>query len=331
MSASLVAAPVISIIVPVYNLQSIVFNALDSCIHQTFQHIEIVVVNDGSTDGSEEIIEQYKQKDKRIRHIKKQNEGLSFARKTGVEQALGEYIFHMDGDDTIALNAIEILYNQAMKHGADMVAGDINIIKAKTIYHEKPYSTFGVGTGTDFLEYILNNNLHYLWGKLIKRSLYDVQELVMVSDMKAVPAEDQLQMYQLCMFANTVATTSGIVYEYRIRENSITQRVQENKEFTMQQEYFANALYKLLNRFPYNYKIRQQINERILRALYLGMHRTGSFVVDKKKSGNLMRKTLLDSIFSNGSLLFTRYQLLARCAAVLVYPGMAYKVKAVIK
>ena len=317
----------VSIIIPVYNVGTLLSRCIECCINQSFQNIEIVIVNDGSTDESGNIIERYRQADPRIKHIKKQNEGLSFARKTGLEHAVGEYIFHLDGDDIITCNAIENLCKQALLHKADIVAGNVVIIKDNAVYPEKLYSNFGSGTGVEFLEFILINHLDYLWGKLIKRSIYEDHELEMVKEMKDVPAEDQIQMFQLCMFVSKVTTIDTTVYEYRINSNSITQKQTQDVEFTKRQEYFASVLFKLLHKLPYNNLIRQQINFRILLNLYLGLHRTGHYVVNKTQSVNIMRSTFVNAVFSPGSLLFKHPRLLARCFVSLIYPKLAYKIR----
>ena len=93
--------PAVSIIIPVYNIGKYLEKCLDSVIAQTFPDIEIIVVNDGSTDNSPEIIARYADKDPRIVVIDKANEGLAYARKSGIEAANGEYIQHLDGDDIL--------------------------------------------------------------------------------------------------------------------------------------------------------------------------------------------------------------------------------------
>ena len=111
----------VSIIVPVYNVASYLDACLSSCVNQTFCDIEIIVVNDGSTDESPRIIEKYAGQDDRIKVITKENQGLIYARKSGLEAACGEYVFHLDGDDYIEVNAIELLYNKAVGSNADYV------------------------------------------------------------------------------------------------------------------------------------------------------------------------------------------------------------------
>lgn len=113
--------PAVSIVIPVYNIGKYLEKCLDSVVAQTFPDIEIIVVNDGSTDNSPEIIARYADKDSRIVVIDKSNEGLAYARKSGIEAAQGEYIQHLDGDDFLEPDAIELLYNKAIEDAADMV------------------------------------------------------------------------------------------------------------------------------------------------------------------------------------------------------------------
>ena len=114
----------VSIIIPVYNVAPFLDKCLSSCVNQTFQDIEIIVVNDGSRDESSQIIAAYAAIDDRIKVITKENQGLIYARKSGLEVACGEYVFHLDGDDYIEPNAIEILYDEAIKQDADYVVAN---------------------------------------------------------------------------------------------------------------------------------------------------------------------------------------------------------------
>ena len=93
--------PLISLIIPVYNVEPYLSSCLDSIINQSYQHLEIILVNDGSTDGSRFLCEQYKQKDSRIILINQKNQGLSSARNTGINSATGKYLSFIDSDDEV--------------------------------------------------------------------------------------------------------------------------------------------------------------------------------------------------------------------------------------
>ncbi|MBR5160328.1 MAG: glycosyltransferase family 2 protein, partial [Thermoguttaceae bacterium] len=113
--------PAISVIIPVYNVEPYLRECLDSVVNQTFRDIEIICVNDGSTDGSPAILEEYAAKDSRIIIIHQQNGGLSAARNSGMNAAKGDFILFVDSDDYIKQNTLEITYNAAIESGAEMV------------------------------------------------------------------------------------------------------------------------------------------------------------------------------------------------------------------
>ena len=113
--------PCVSVIIPVYNIEKHLEKCLDSVIGQTLKDIEIIVVNDGSTDNSPRIIDRYARTDSRIVAIHKANEGLAYARKSGIEAAHGKYVQHLDGDDFLEPDACELLFNRAEETNADIV------------------------------------------------------------------------------------------------------------------------------------------------------------------------------------------------------------------
>lgn len=99
--------PLISIIVPVYNTEQYLSKCLDSLINQTYKNIEIICVNDGSTDNSADILNEYDKKDKRVRMISQKNCGLSATRNTGLKNCCGEYVMFLDSDDWIDFDTCE--------------------------------------------------------------------------------------------------------------------------------------------------------------------------------------------------------------------------------
>ncbi|MTK64562.1 MAG: glycosyltransferase [Methanobacterium sp.] len=118
----------ISIIVPVYNIENYLGQCLESLVSQTLKEIEIICVNDGSTDGSTEILEVFASKDDRIKIINKENAGLGAARNTGMLEVKGEYIGFVDSDDYVDTTMYEKLYNNAKNYDSDMVMCTIGII-----------------------------------------------------------------------------------------------------------------------------------------------------------------------------------------------------------
>lgn len=114
----------ISIIVPVYNVEAYLSECLHSVVNQTFRDMEIILVDDGSTDRSLEIMREFAEKDSRIKIITQPNSGVSEARNTGIRAASGEYILFVDSDDTIMPDSVETLYNKACETDSDLLLGN---------------------------------------------------------------------------------------------------------------------------------------------------------------------------------------------------------------
>lgn len=115
------SSPLVSIVLPVYNVEKYLPICLDSILNQTYQNIELVCVNDGSPDNCGQILEKYAAMDERILVIAQKNQGLSGARNTGMRYAHGEYIMFVDSDDWIEAETCEVAVSAALKYGADLV------------------------------------------------------------------------------------------------------------------------------------------------------------------------------------------------------------------
>ena len=106
----------VSVIVPVYNVEKYLRQCLDSILQQTYQNLEILIINDGSTDGSDAICREYLEKDERISYFAKENTGISDTRNVGIRQATGEYVTFVDSDDWIEKTYIEELYDKLITY-----------------------------------------------------------------------------------------------------------------------------------------------------------------------------------------------------------------------
>ena len=137
----------ISVIVPVYNVEKYIKKCLDSIIYQTYKNIEIILVDDGSTDNSGIICDVYKERDKRIKVIHKKNNGVSAARNTGIENANGKWISFVDSDDWIDKNYFEILISKIYNNDIDCIlccynrVVKNNVEKVKYVTEEKNYTS----------------------------------------------------------------------------------------------------------------------------------------------------------------------------------------------
>lgn len=167
----------ISIIVPIYNVEKYLKTCLDSIINQTYQNLEIILVDDGSTDNSGEICEEYRKTDSRIILIHKENEGLSMARNFGLDIASGDYISFVDSDDFIARNMMEALYNRLLETQSDMAICSIQHVDntGKNLYSEFTFNDIVFGKDEFWKIYtsVGHTECAVAWNKLYKRKIFE--------------------------------------------------------------------------------------------------------------------------------------------------------------
>ena len=211
----------ISIIIPIYNVEKYLNRCLDSVMKQSFQDIEIILVNDGSTDNSDNIIKSYLF-DERIKYIYQKNKGLSEARNTGLNIASGEYVLFLDSDDEIPLNAVELLL-EATNENPDFVIGNIKVLGSDkfSFYFSIPS---GVIQGN---ELILDSFIKDKWysmavNKLIKKEFLLNHHLFFK---EGILHEDELWSFILATKANKMSVVKDYTYHYYIRNDSITGKI----------------------------------------------------------------------------------------------------------
>ena len=215
----------ISVIVPVYNVEQWVQECIDSIIRQTYKNIEIIIVDDGSTDNSGAICNRIASNDTRIKVFHKENGGLSDARNFGIDKACGNWITFIDSDDFIKNDTIETLYQMAVNTSADiavcqhlLVDENGNEIKNEAT-SEKPRVIILQGNNNIMADYSLNNNIGTVaWGKLYKTSIFEN-----IRYPKGKYHEDVFTTYKVIARCEKLVYTSAKKYYYRQREQSITQ------------------------------------------------------------------------------------------------------------
>ena len=240
------SSPKISIIVPVYNVASFVEESLNSIRAQTFDDIEIIVVNDASTDGSGDICVKISQTDKRIVLIDHQeNFGLSAARNTALDIARGDYIGFVDSDDIAEPEMYETLYHAAVDVAADIVVGGYSNIDEKG----KIGSSFPLGdhrmllTGTDKILFNISSANNCVWNKLYKK------EVLRFPVGKTF--EDIYIMHTLFDRAERVYLIPNVIYQYRIRQTGITLRPFVASNMDIVEAYIQRYQY-ILEKYPEN-------------------------------------------------------------------------------
>lgn len=217
----------ISIIVPVYNTVKYLRKCLNSLCSQTYGELEIICVDDGSTDGSELIVDEFARKDARIIAIHKENGGESNARNTGLRISTGDYLGFMDCDDWIEPDMYETLINMMEKYGADLVASGWycdNGDRSVKVENQLPVES-GVFDRARLLQYVYKRDSYrgfaYMWNKLYRRSLfYDKHGKLILFDEGLRLGGDVLYLSELILNVKKAIYTDRAFYHYIQRQDS---------------------------------------------------------------------------------------------------------------
>lgn len=222
--------PKISVLIPLYNVENYISRCLDSILCQTFQNFEIVVVDDASTDNSLSIVKEYQQKDNRIKIIeKKSNEGLMMARKTGYENATGEYYFFCDSDDYIPSDSLSNLYNSMISDEKDMIVGDM-LIEFDTGGNRYIKRSSKANSPNQYKIAILNGITCSLCGILYKSSLFKNANYITFKHQNF--SEDRILINQILEKTVSIGSANCVTYIYYINKSSMTrQRLSDEKIF----------------------------------------------------------------------------------------------------
>ncbi|MCR2822025.1 glycosyltransferase family 2 protein [Lederbergia panacisoli] len=243
--------PIISIIVPVYNVQSYLPRCINSILDQTFSDFELLLINDGSTDNSGNICDEYSKKDSRIIVIHKENGGVSSARNVGIDAAKGEYLAFIDSDDFIHQKMYEILYQIASNYSSDVVVCDFLKVQNENVsLHNAGYNIKHF-TNIQALNELYTNNYKnaqkwvFLWNKLYKRNLFND---VKFPDGKIY--EDELVAHKILYSCQILTYIDMPFYYYLQRSGSYIGSKFSRKKF--------DRIYALIDRVNYFKMINQQ-------------------------------------------------------------------------
>ncbi|MCL8535827.1 glycosyltransferase family 2 protein [Chryseobacterium gallinarum] len=210
----------VSIIVPVYNVEKYLAKCLDSLVNQNLQEVEIIVVNDGSKDGSEEIIRNYAQKfPEKIKAFSKENGGLSDARNYGIDKATGKYIGFVDSDDFVTREMFEDMFLLAEKHQAKMVVCNIQKVNEAGEITQKLPQLPNMPEKINLKENlsVFSDLSYFACNKLFRKELFDGKRFK-----KGVHFEDIQLIPQLLLECEAIAQTQKFHYQYLERTDSIT-------------------------------------------------------------------------------------------------------------
>ena len=231
--------PKVSVIIPVYNVEKYLRECLDSVINQTLKDIEIICVNDGSTDNSLQILEEYAQKDERIRIINQENRGQSVARNRGLDIALGEFIAFIDSDDYILPNTLQTMLDKAISTQSDIIMMGAEAFaddsSADTIKRTENMNNWLFCTNESNYQVSTDNYIDSVseincvaWGKLFTKNFIEKNHLRFIDE--KVVLEDNGFWIKVCSCFPEISFVEEIGLMYRIRTTSVTTDIKKKRK-----------------------------------------------------------------------------------------------------
>lgn len=283
--------PIVSIIVPVYNTQEFLEECIESILGQTYKNIELILIDDGSTDSSGEICDRYKKKDERIQVIHKENGGNTSARKAGLALAKGKYVGFVDSDDWIDENMYEQLVGVMEESQVDMVCSGYCVYPdgEKNVYEVLSDGIYTKGDNYEEVIQVLIGRvsdqrgglIHNLWCKMFKIML--IKEVMGTLDDNIQVGEDWLGVCKAVLRADSVRVMNKAFYHYRMNENSITHK--RDKNFFSKINELYNGFREEIEKYPdYFDTLSKQLAYEMVKFLLEGVNSRFDYGFDENVS-----------------------------------------------
>lgn len=241
--------PMVSIIVPIYNAENYLRRCVDSILNQEYTDFELLLVNDGSTDASGDICEEYGDQDPRVIVIQKENTGVSDSRNRALDRAMGKYLQFLDSDDWITPDATRLFVRAAEEYGCDMVISDFYRVVGERLSTKGDIEEEGVLTREEFAAHMMENpaDFYYgvLWNKLYRRDIVEEHNLRMDTDINW--CEDFMFNLEYIRYAKVFYALHAPIYYYVKRKGSLaSQGINISKTVKMKLNVFEyyNNFYK---------------------------------------------------------------------------------------
>ncbi|MGG3821757.1 glycosyltransferase family 2 protein [Geobacillus thermodenitrificans] len=229
----------VSIIIPVYNIASYLEECLYSVQNQSYRDLEVIMINDGSTDGSEQILERFQKNDPRFRLFNQENRGLGYTRNRGISLSNGQYVFFLDGDDRLPKDAIQHLLSAIETHDADYAVGKVLRFHSERKYVPIRHLEFNLYTQKQVTT--IEQNPELLQDSIACNKLWK-KEFLIQNDLSFIEGkyyEDLFFTMRAAVLAKTVAVTNKVVYYWRVRTE------EHNRSITQEQMKLENTLHRL--------------------------------------------------------------------------------------
>lgn len=222
--------PTLSIIVPIYNAENYLHSCINSILSQTYQNFELLLINDGSTDHSKEICNEYANSNPSIHVFHKVNGGVSSARNLGIEHAQGDFIIFVDSDDWLETNALSTLMQQNSYSDLTFFGSIFHLRGGDTFFYRPElqfYNQFSeIQSG---MMNLITNPLHpdylgFTWNKMFKSAIIKQHHIHFIENLSH--REDEIFTLQYAAFCSSLTTLPNLLYHYRVSDSGLTQKGQ---------------------------------------------------------------------------------------------------------
>lgn len=298
-------SPLVSVIIPVYNVEKFLRQCLDSVVNQSYQNLEIVCVNDGSPDNSIEILEEYARQDSRFRVISIENQGLSGARNIGTESCQGEYLMYLDSDDWIDFDTVEKAVKAIIDNSVDLVLWNyskeytsysqpVKVFTAEELFTGEKYIRLHqrlVGLTGDQLKHPEQcDSISTAWGKLYKTSIIKTNNIQFV-DTKLIGTEDLLFNAEVFNYCSSAFAIPDCFNHYR-KFNTGSLSRQYKPQIFQQWTELQRRLKVVCTDIDY---LQQSVSNRVaLSTIGLGLR-----IICTRAYGFKQKKQLLEEVIRN--------------------------------
>lgn len=327
----------VSIIVPVYNCEKYMEACIDSILIQSYYNIEVIIIDDGSTDNTYKIIKEYINKDKRIKYFKQENSGPSVARNRGIEKANGEYLIFIDSDDFIEKIYVEKLVNEIKGKNFDIVCcgyidkSKYGIVKLNDFWINK-YEL----NKQEFLSCVCKGIGGVLWSKIFRKDIIIENKIRM--NPKIFMSEDLIFILEYCKYINRIGVINECLYHYnRLNYSSISSNIDIN--YLENYVLLINKISELLIELKFDFhkinkikilKVQNLINKVLISETYkyLELKDKDKFISNlnsilendfiKKYKNNLSNNNILDKIY-NKLIINKKYTTLLYLSILVIY------------
>lgn len=272
----------VSIIIPTFNNFTTIRRCLDSVLNQTYSLYEIILINDGSTDGTEKICEEYSILNNKIRYYSQNNQGVSSARNNGIKNSIGEWITFVDADDFVSKDFIEALISRVNETNSDFCLSQMFRYN-----NESQYIDEVLIKGDDYVRLFNNYNFFAPGGKLYRKKIIEDNNIEF--DKNLIQGEDRQFNKEYFFYCNSISITANVVYFYPQSSTCLRLLPIENQLYRIKRAKFLLEMYKTC----FNKNVIDCLNQEMVYMIELGI-KSCLYISNKSSFYNDMLKLDID-------------------------------------